>query len=454
MNTFTYTDRPSEGIVNIPITLLRHHPDNPRKDLGDLSELAASIKAKGVMQNLTVVPFRDEGGTGCYYVVIGNRRMEASKQAGLETLPCVISDMTVAEQVQTMLLENMQRVNLTVYEQAAGFQMMMDFGDSVKQISEKTGFSENTVRHRLKMAELDMPTLKKVSDRQLSLADFDRLAEIEDLGVRNKVLEHIGTNNFDWHLSKAKESQKNARLAEAVRQKLLAAGLTEITREERTGRKDLIGVTGNKGSQFRVDTTPLDSIVPGTYAGEGHLFYFDYEIWCYVVGPKTEEDVQKKDAFDEQNRERERRYAALEEANERAYHLRLSFVKGISEAEAKKHFSAALPLIALTHSYHDHKSNLKELFGIEEADDAKQDELLTAAVEASPYRTVVFLGFSALYGLSCSNYTYNWRCTYSESKHLCSIYNYLQKLGYCPCDEELALVDGTSDLYLREESNG
>lgn len=110
-------------LVYIPITEIHSHPDNPRKELGDLSELAESIKVKGVMQNLTVVP-RAEGG---YTVIIGHRRMGASKLAGLTELPCVIVEMSDKDQVATMLLENMQRSDLTVYEQAQGFQMMFDF---------------------------------------------------------------------------------------------------------------------------------------------------------------------------------------------------------------------------------------------------------------------------------------------------------------------------------------
>ena len=78
-------------IVMMPVAALMHHPENPRKDLGDLTELAESIKKNGVMQNLTVVR-APEGETG-YMVVIGNRRMEAAKMAGVATVPCVISDM-------------------------------------------------------------------------------------------------------------------------------------------------------------------------------------------------------------------------------------------------------------------------------------------------------------------------------------------------------------------------
>ena len=128
----------------IPIDKLFPHPDNPRKNLGDLTELAESIKASGVMQNLTVVPLIGENGEpveDAYTVIIGHRRLSAAKLAGLTELPCVVCEMSHKEQIATMLLENMQRSDLTVYEQAQGFQMMLDLGESVTGISEKTVFS-------------------------------------------------------------------------------------------------------------------------------------------------------------------------------------------------------------------------------------------------------------------------------------------------------------------------
>ena len=203
MENFVYTEEVTGEIVQIPVDLLHNHHMNPRKDLGDLTELAESIKAKGVLQNLTVVPYWFKmTGVGCddpkqqaemgYLVVIGNRRLAASKKAGLETLPCVIAKMTKEEQMQTMLLENMQRSDLTALEQAQGFQMMMDMGETEDSIAEKTGFSKATVRHRLNIAKLDQKLLKDLEtqeDFQLSLTDLYALEKIKDVSRRNKVLE-------------------------------------------------------------------------------------------------------------------------------------------------------------------------------------------------------------------------------------------------------------------------
>lgn len=95
----------------IPTDKLHPHPDNPRKVISDISELAESIKANGILQNLTVVPNNDNWDD--FTVIIGHRRLAAAKQAGL-----------------------------TVYEEAKGCQLLLDLGDTVAEVAEKTGFQK------------------------------------------------------------------------------------------------------------------------------------------------------------------------------------------------------------------------------------------------------------------------------------------------------------------------
>ena len=180
-------------IVMIPIGDLEHHPENPRKDLGDLSELTDSIRKNGIYQNLTVVADLDRAK---YLVVIGNRRLEAAKAAGLVELPCVISDMDHKEQIATMLEENMQRQDLTVFEQAQGFQMMMDLGYSPKQISEKTGFSEKTVKDRIKFTKFNQKNFESAVAKGATLIDMIEISKLESKTDQNEVLKEAGTNNF------------------------------------------------------------------------------------------------------------------------------------------------------------------------------------------------------------------------------------------------------------------
>lgn len=192
------------NIEYINVGALHPHPDNPRKELGDLTELAASIEAKGVLQNLTVVPAK-EGG---YRIIIGHRRHAAAKLAGLTDLPCVIADMTPQEQFETMMVENVQRSDLTVYEQAEGFQMMLDMGGSVEEVAEKTGFSETTVRNRVKLLKLDKKEFQKAEKRGATMTDYLKLNAIEDPERRNKVLSTIGTADFNNSLKNAIADQE------------------------------------------------------------------------------------------------------------------------------------------------------------------------------------------------------------------------------------------------------
>jgi ParB family chromosome partitioning protein len=176
----------------ISIELLQNNPDNPRRDLGDLTELTASIKQNGIYQNLTV----QDNHNDTYTVLIGNRRFAASKLAGLKEVPCTIVDITPAEQASMMLTENMQRNDLTVLEQAHGMQMCLDLGSSDKDIAKETGLSIKTVKHRLEINKLDQ---KKLSTcKQLNLDDLTKLESIKDVSKRNDLLEYVGTNRFEW----------------------------------------------------------------------------------------------------------------------------------------------------------------------------------------------------------------------------------------------------------------
>ena len=174
--------------------MLHPHPENPRKDLGDLEELRESIRENGIMQNLTVVPDWDDDG---YKILIGHRRFAASEGI-INLLPCVIvPDLSPREQVGIMLAENMQRSDLTFIEQAHGFQLMMDLGDTVENISKKTGFSKQTIKHRLEISKLDQNVIETAQKNfQLSIGDFIELEKVKDLAARNDILE-VAENSED-----------------------------------------------------------------------------------------------------------------------------------------------------------------------------------------------------------------------------------------------------------------
>lgn len=176
-------------IQEIELSKLKIHPKNVRKTYRGIDELAESIKAQGIRQNLTVV--KNPEGFGTYWVVIGNRRLKAAIKAGIKTAPCEVVEMDEKEQLETMLLENMQRDDLTIYEQAQGFQMVLDLGETEEGLAEKTGFSKTTIRRRLNIAKLDQEALQEKETEgefQLSLGDLYELEKIKSIEKRNEIL--------------------------------------------------------------------------------------------------------------------------------------------------------------------------------------------------------------------------------------------------------------------------
>lgn len=224
-------------IQMIPIAALLPHPDNPRKDVGDISELTESIRKNGVMQNLTVIPTHgvpSEVEQTSYYVLIGNRRLAAAREAlgvsGVD-LPCkVVTGLSSAEQISIMLEENMQREDLTIVEQAQGFQLMLDLGETMDAIAEKSGFSKSTVKHRLELAKLDKATLDMMTDPegefQISLKTLQMLEQVDDLEKRNDILRGANrASDIVYRVNAVVRKQKAAENRPAVMQKLKDAGI-------------------------------------------------------------------------------------------------------------------------------------------------------------------------------------------------------------------------------------
>ena len=459
MEKFVYTEEVTGEIVQIPVKLLHHHHDNPRKDLGDLTELTESIKAKGVLQNLTVVPFWFKiTGVGCddpkqqaemgYLVVIGNRRLEAAKKAGLETLPCIIAKMTPAEQVQTMLLENMQRSDLTAYEQAQGFQMMLDFGDTVKTVAEKTGFSESTIRRRLEWAKLDADTMVSVSSRQISFMDLDKLSQIEDLNTRNLVLCEIGTNNFENKLQQVIKAQEDAKLEAKWRDALTEKGAIERPYTELSDYGKYAWCSPN---YVDMRSGKIENYL--SMFENGVQYYFGFRFGgVYFRKEKTENEVLTPEQEERKRAEAERltKQKAFAEMFNRAYMLRVAFVDKLSETAIKKKADIIIEAIvraAWTVRYcRKEDQSFADMMGVILPKEAKSYGMVQEATEANPFKAL--LSF-ALYSLGekeeedCLDY-YNH---FEKNERLQEIYDVLCSLGYQMSDEEKSLMDGTHELY-------
>jgi ParB family transcriptional regulator, chromosome partitioning protein len=133
----------------IPIDKIRPNPDQPRKTIGDVRELSDSIKQKGVLEPLLVrfVPHEDT-----YYIISGERRYHASMAAGLHELPCIEKIADDAETLEIALIENLQRKDLTAFEEADGLQRLADqFDYTHDDIAKKIGRSRSSVTETMSL---------------------------------------------------------------------------------------------------------------------------------------------------------------------------------------------------------------------------------------------------------------------------------------------------------------
>ena len=479
------------NITMIQVEQLYHHPENPRKDLGDLSELTESIRKNGIMQNLTVVPghrmtkaewvaeARAEGAdkvsaessydpenaevsTG-YTVVIGNRRMEAAKAAGLAEVPCVISDMDYKEQIATMLEENMQRADLTVYEQAQGFQMMMDLGFSAHEISEKTGFGETTVRRRLKMAEMDPKLLKKAceakeTERQITMHDFEQLAQINSVKTRNELLKDIGDRNFEWRLNRELNKQKADAVRPEALKELRAAGITELKEsDEYSSKYDRLYQDNIDLSEWK----PGKKLIPKT---KEKLFFFISNgdtVKFYTAAKKKEKEEQPKKTAAQIEKEKriENAWKIADRVTEASAELRTEYATGLKVTPKNAMEMLQWALVAGMSDWADHNYNRYEMardafdvkgqYRWEMVDDLKQKVmqmkqsewpmLILALFEGIPKEKKQYESFAGGYRKEMPQHQRNTR--------LEQCYEWLTQFGYQMSDEEIRMMSGQHECF-------
>ena len=439
-------------ITMLPVAELHPHRDNPRKELGDLTELAESIKANGVMQNLTVIPIEEaepDTDRQGYTVIIGHRRLEAAKRAGLNEVPCVITHMDRAKQLSTMLLENIQRNDLTVYEQAQGFQLMRDMGSTVKEISALSGFSEKTVRHRLEIARLDGVKVKNVSEeRQLSLAEFAELEKVEDIDERNKLLGFIGTCNFKWQLDNAVAVQEIRKLEKFAQPTLMQFAV-------KSDYGNCYGLTVYATLKTESDVRELT--VPETKKGVKYYYTVSrYDIKVYVKEPKPKE---KTDAAEKEKKLRTKaQVQALDELAERCFESRKSFILNFDALSVTHQvFFEFISAILLSAEYSGfNRSVQREFIGSTELSsfaclqDGEREKFLRTA---TPRKRAIVAAYSCSGdGKDKDVHDYNGNYNKDYKAQECRrIYDALKILGYEPSDEEREYINGIHKAYRIKE---
>jgi ParB/RepB/Spo0J family partition protein len=176
---FPVTTTTETRIVAVPLDELQPADDNLRGPVGDVSELARSIAGVGVIEPLVVVPL--DGEPRRYRIVAGHRRHLAAAKAGLDTVPCLIQEMTDAERVEIMLVENLQRSEIPVLAEASGyFRLVSEHGYTIRRLARQVGRSERHVRARLALLELPEAAQAAVQRSELTIGQAEALLAVKD----------------------------------------------------------------------------------------------------------------------------------------------------------------------------------------------------------------------------------------------------------------------------------
>ena len=166
------------SIQEIPVGELDPNPDQPRRTFSpeSISQLADSIREQGVLQPLLVAP----AGGGRYMIIAGERRFRAGREAGLETLPCIVKDLDVTQQMEIALIENLQREDLNPMEAARGIDALRSqCGYTQEKIAARLGMSRPAVANLLRLLTLPDEIAEMVRDGRLSAGHARVLAGLD-----------------------------------------------------------------------------------------------------------------------------------------------------------------------------------------------------------------------------------------------------------------------------------
>jgi len=335
----------------VPVGELKMAADNVRQKVGDVSELAESIKAGGVLQPLLV-------NEADMVVVAGARRLAAAKKAGLKVVPVVKRTFTEQERLEAMIVENLQREDLTPLEEANGFKRLVEMGLSQRKIAAQVGRSQGHVAKRLALLALPEKVQKQVDSGGITLPDAQELAKLKDDPKRVEQLAAQGKSTYGASIS----SQVETELGKRTREKKRAAAADALRKK---GENVIDAPTDTYG--YRV------SLPAGVKEVRKEAFTAEYvemdpkkhaklECHAVVVDPREFKPVEvctKPDSHpsiaDRQKAERQKEAAAAAKAKQAFKEMterRRQFVADQVKARVDKDALIEIAYLALTHEGH------------------------------------------------------------------------------------------------------
>lgn len=239
---------PVSGQQTVPIALIDPNPYQPRRqfDEGALHELAASIRQYGVLEPLIVTT--KPGGR--YELIAGERRLRASKLAGLQSVPVVQKTVTDQEKLELAIVENLLRENLNAMEEAEGYRELIDrFSMTQEQVASKIGKSREMVANAVRLLNLAPHMQQAIREGRITAGHARALLALPNLTEREKLFQDMLANKMNVRAAEAVAREKSGKSATGSKDPALLAH--ERALRERFGTK--IAINKKSGGAGKIE---------------------------------------------------------------------------------------------------------------------------------------------------------------------------------------------------------
>lgn len=194
----------------ISISKIDPNPRQARNEMGDITELMASIKSKGVLEPILVRPLGER-----YEIIAGERRYRASRNLGMSEIPCIEMNVDERESMEVSLIENLQRKDLDAFEEADGLNALIEIYDYThEQISDKIGKARSTITEIISLSKIPLQMRVLCKQAQITsrstlveISKFKDVAEMEKLirEIRERGLKRSDTRDLSKELKKRED---------------------------------------------------------------------------------------------------------------------------------------------------------------------------------------------------------------------------------------------------------
>lgn len=431
----------------INTSLIDPHPDNPRKNIGDVTDLAASIKANGLLSPLSVVPNGER-----YRVIAGHRRLAACKQAGTGAVPCFVLDLDPLQQLEAMVTENCQREQLTVLEEADAIQGMLDLGATTAGVAHRLGRSADYVRDRAKVAGIKTEVRATRDDfGQISIGQLVAIARYDGRpDLQKRLAQAAGTSNFDYTLRRIERDENDRQWIESVAVLLKNADGINLIPDPEKPYSD--PEWRYAGCMFPATGTPEEAIEKIRHLNPAAVSIHMEQVYLWTRRDHAA-DAEKEARRAAEQAERDARRHALEEYAATSADKRMAWLHanlhGIKRAQLIE-TAAKLGLLqiidpvpgglvdALT-SWNEHSGSREEyekISGIT-AEDAPTAARISLQTADWPLEAVTILAARIEWFIDPTD----WTTVNDTSRRIPGYYQILQDLGYTPAEDETSHLD-------------